>query len=156
MVRAVGTEHNPLRMTQNPTVSVSQLRLIATALLIGPVLFAAVVGWLVWSDGSAGPRISGAVPLALVGIAAANLVMALLLRGVLYGKVRAAEPTLQLTRYASATMTYLALLESTMLLSVVTWLLTREAVPAPVPGALALVIALLTMPSEEHFERVRR
>src|SRR5262245_49354244 len=67
------------RMNHSPTASVSQLRLISVTLLIGPLLFAGVVGWLLYSGGFEGPQLQGTVPLALVGVAAASLVLAVFL-----------------------------------------------------------------------------
>jgi hypothetical protein len=143
-------------MTPNPAPSISQLRLITIALLIGPLLFAAVVGWLVTMGTFDGPRMEGPVPLVLVAVAASNLVLAVFLRGLLHAKVSSTEPAGQPARYATAALTYFALLESSMLISVVTWLLAREPLPALLPGGAAFVLALLTLPSEEHFEAVKR
>ena len=135
----------------------SKLRVIGLALLGGPLIFAVIVGVLSADEsGAAVAHLSPTIGLILAGVAAANIGIAFLMRGLAFGRIVGAKPSAQAQTYMSGTLIYLAFLESAMLLGVLAWFLTGDPVPGVIPAALAFAIGLATLPGDEQFEALKR
>lgn len=135
----------------------SKLRVIGLALLGGPLVFAVIVGVLSADDsGTAVAHLSPTIGLILAGVAAVNIGIAFLMRGIAFGRIAGAKPSTQAQTYMSGTLIYLAFLESAMLLGVLAWFLTGDPVPGVIPAVLAFAIGLATLPGDEQFESLKR
>lgn len=119
---------------QTQHVTPAQVRILETALLTGPVVFAVVVGFVTAGDPSpVDAGLPGFLPWAFAGFAAASLPLAFVARRI----VRSAggdKP--EAARRASARIVSMAVLEAAMLANLTMWLATREQWPSAVAALL--------------------
>lgn len=133
--------------------SPARLRVIALALIGGPVVFAAVAAVLL-SQGLMRDvaRVGPMVGIALTAVAVVNLVVAFPVRTALFRRTGAAEGDERLRRYGVATLVFFAMLESVMLLGVLAWFLTHDPVPGVVVAVLGFAVAVCSLPDDEQLE----
>jgi hypothetical protein len=140
-------------MTSPTAPTVAQLRLICVALLLGALIFGALVALVApHVEGSDGPdlRLLWIIGLVytIMGVAAAFV-----LRTGIWGKIADQEAAARQQTYATGTLVFMALLESCVLLNCVFWMITGSALPSAALAAAVFLLALLRgMPSESQFE----
>ncbi len=123
---------------QTSSLSPSQVRLIETAMLSGPVVFAVIVGFLTAGDPNpVAPDFPEFLPLGFAVFAVAALPIAFVLHRSLLSGGRD-RMRLGVQRIA-ARFVSMAVLEAAMLSNLVMWLLTREQWPSAVAAVLPFV-----------------
>lgn len=138
----------------SPVLLPPQLRVLALALVGGPLVFAVIVA-ILRSDAVAEGNLPGWLGTLLTGIELVLLAVACAVRARLFARVASAPASDRLRGYAAATLVFFALLEGSMLLGVVGWLLLASPVPTAVPAALAFAIAIASLPSDAQFESLK-
>jgi len=137
--------------------SVEQVRGIALALMIGPLMFGAVLA-LLYSQEML-PLADAAIPSLDVGVvvlAATLLLVAFAVRGHVWGRARAgADPEQKRLAYARGVLLFYALTEGGILLALVAVLLS-PTVPWPAVGAAVFLwlVQLAVLPGEMQYADV--
>lgn len=121
---------------QPQNINPGQIRILETALLTGPVLFAVVVGFLTAGDPS--PQDIGlpeSLPWGFAAFAVASLPIAFFAGRAARGAVPASGGR-HSSRHARARIVSMAVLEAAMLANLTMWLATREQWPNAVAALL--------------------
>ena len=144
---------------QRSAPTIAALRLTCVALLIGPVMFAAVIAFMHYGTGA---EPDGASELRFLGIVAGASIavlapIAFVIRSQIWQRVSGAGgEAAQRTTYASGVLVFMSLLEMCVLLNLVAWLVTAEFIPAVPVAVVALALSAASLPSDEQFENMRR